>query len=106
MTSSDAERSKHIPLLVPLLLLTWFVGCILETGDLGSVDTSCRLQVAHSLWTSDPQVDPDNPNEYFPIGRDGQRQAPWGIGQSLAMLPADVAISAAASFLALPDRLA
>jgi len=105
MTSSDVKRSKHI-LIVTLFFLTWFVGCILETGDLGSVDTGYRLQVAHSLWTSDPQVDPDNSNEDFPIGRDGQRRAPWGIGQSLAMLPADVATSAAASFLALPKPLA
>src|SRR5262249_37763172 len=32
------KRSKHIRLLVPLFLLTWFFGCLLETGDLGSMD--------------------------------------------------------------------
>jgi hypothetical protein len=100
------KRSKHIRLLVPLFLLTWFFGCLLETGDLGSIDVGRRLQVAHSLWTGDPQVDPANVDWSFPIGRDGLPKAPWGIGQSLIMLPADVAASAVVSFLALPEALA
>ena len=104
--SSDVKHSKHIRLIVPLFLLTWFVGCLLETGDLGSMDAGFRLQVAHSLWTSDPQVDPADVDQSFPIGRDGRPQAPWGIGQSLIMLPADIAASAVASFLALPETLA
>ena len=91
---------------MPLFLLTWFVGCLLETGDLGSMDAGRRLQVAHSLWTSDPQVDPADVDQSFPIGRDGRPQAPWGIGQSLVMLPADIAASAVVSFLALPETLA
>jgi hypothetical protein len=78
----------------------------LEPGDLGSVDAGARLQVAHSLWTGEPQVDPADFDESFPIGRDGRPQAPWGIGQSLVMLPADVAASAVVSFLALPETLA
>ena len=100
------KHSKHIRLIVPLFLLTWFFGCLLEPGDLGSSDAGARLQVAHSLWTSDPQVDPADVDQSFPIGRDGRPQAPWGIGQSLVMLPADIAASAAVSFLALPETLA
>ena len=106
MLTMDVRRSKHIRLIVPLFLLTWFVGCLLETGDLGSMDAGFRLQVAHSLWTSDPQVDPADFDQSFPIGRDGRPQAPWGIGQSLVMLPADIATSAVVSFLALPETLA
>jgi hypothetical protein len=106
LVAVDVKRSKHIRLLVPLFLLTWFVGCLLETGDLGSMDAGFRLQVAHSLWTSDPQVDSADFDQSFPIGRDGRPQAPWGIGQSLIMLPADVAASAVVSFLALPEALA
>ena len=98
--------TKHVRLLVPLFLLTWFVGCLLETGDLGSIDAGYRLQVAHSLWTGGPQVASSDSNQDFPIGRDGRPQAPWGIGQSLIMLPADIAASAVVSFLALPEVLA
>jgi hypothetical protein len=103
MTSSDVKRSKHIRLIVLLVLLTWFVGCLLETGDLGSMDAGVRLQVAHSLWTSDPVVSADF-DQSFPIGRDGRPQAPWGIGQSLIMLPADIAASSVVS--SLPETLA
>ena len=73
---------------------------------LAACDAGYRLQVAHSLWTSDPQVDPADSDQSFPIGRDGRPQAPWGIGQSLVMLPADIAASAVVSFLALPETLA
>jgi hypothetical protein len=102
----DVKRSKPLRLIVPLFLLTWFFGCLLEPGDLGSSDAGYRLQIAHSLWTGDPQVDPAEFTQSFPIGRDGRPQAPWGIGQSLIMLPADIAASAAVSFLALPETLA
>jgi hypothetical protein len=102
--SPDMKRSKHVRLIVPLFVLTWFVGCLLETGDLGSIDAGYRLQVAHSLWTR--QVAFSDSNKDFPVGRDGRPQAPWGIGQSLIMLPADIAASAVVSFLALPEALA
>ena len=80
---SDVKHSKHIRLIVPLFLLIWFFGCLFETGNLGSMDAAYRLQVAHSLWTSDPQVDSADFDQSFPIGRDGLPQAPWGFGQTL-----------------------
>jgi hypothetical protein len=100
---TTAFVAKRLPLMVPLFLLIWFFGGLLEAGDLGSSDVAYRLQAAHSLWTSDPQVYPTDPNRMLPIGRDGQRKIPWGIGQSLVMLPADVVSSAVASFLDLPE---
>jgi hypothetical protein len=101
-----AFGAKRLPLMVPLFLLTWFFGGLLETGDLGSSDVAYRLQAAHSLWTSEPQVRPTDTNRTLPIGRDGRRRIAWGIGQSLVMLPADMAASAAVSFLALAEPLA
>jgi hypothetical protein len=104
--SSEMKRSKHMRLIVPLFLLTWFIGCLLETGDLGSIDAGRRLQVAHSLWTGDPQVDPAQFDQSFPIGRDALPKAPWGIGQSLIMLPADIASSAAVYLMDIPKTVA
>ena len=89
-------------LIVPLFLLTWLCGCLLEPGDLGSSDASYRLQASHSLWTGEPQVLPNDADLSFPIGRNGLRQIPWGIGQSLVMLPADIVVSSAASLLHVP----
>src|SRR5262249_20130129 len=66
-------------------------------------DVAYRLQASHSFWTSDPQVALNDPDLSFPIGRNGRRQIPWGIGQSLIMLPADMIISAAISPLHLPE---
>src|SRR5262249_3464424 len=103
---APSSVTKHVRLIVPLFVLTWFVGGLLEPGDLGSMDAGYRLQVAHSLWTGDPQVKSVDFDQSFPIGRDGRPQAPWGIGQSLIMLPADIAASAVAFILALPETLA
>ena len=90
---------------MPVFFLAWLVGGLLEPGDLGSSDVEHRLRVAHSLWTSDPQVAPDDPDWTMPLGRDGLRRVHWGIGQSLVMLPADLVASAALSFLALPETV-
>jgi hypothetical protein len=54
-----------------------------------------RLQVAHSLWTGQPQVFPNEYPEFGLHGRGGRLYAWYGIGQSLLMLPADLLGSAA-----------
>jgi hypothetical protein len=101
----DCLWRHTIPLIAPLFFLAWLFGVLVEPGDLGSSDVARRLQVAHSLWTNDRQVLPDDPDWTMPLGRDGLRRVPWGIGQSLVMLPADVVASAAVSFLALPESV-
>ncbi len=50
-----------------------------------------RLQTTHWLWTSEPQVFPADYPEFGLHGRGGQLYSWYGIGQSLLMLPADVA---------------
>jgi hypothetical protein len=101
-----ASDPTRVPFIVSLFILAWFFGVLLEPGNLGSSDTSYRLQAAHSLWTGDPQVRPDDPNSTLPLGRDGLRRIPWGIGQSLVMLPADIVASAVVSSLPLPKTVA
>jgi hypothetical protein len=83
-----------------LLLVTALFTFLIQSGELGTSDTTHRLQVAHSLWTNQPQVFPKEYPEFGLHGRGGRLYAWYGIGQSLLMLPADL-ISSAATHLPL-----
>src|ERR1700722_4072969 len=82
----------------PLLLLCLVAGLLafaVQSGELGTIDTTYRLQTTHWLWTSQPQLYPDDYPEFGLHGRGGRLYAWYGIGQSLLMLPADLVGSAA-----------
>ena len=87
--------SRPLPLL---LLVTALFTFLIQSGELGTSDTTHRLQVAHSLWTGQPQIFPNEFPESGVHGRGGRLYAMWGIGQSLLMLPADL-LGTAASHL-------
>ncbi len=77
----------------PLFLLCLVAGLlafVVQSGELGTADTMHRLQTTHWLWTSQPQVFPNEYPEFGLHGRDGNIYSWYGIGQSLLMLPADV----------------
>jgi hypothetical protein len=77
----------------PLFLLCLTAGLlafVVQSGELGTADTMHRLQTAHWLWTSQPQVFPNEYPEFGLPGRGGQIFSWYGIGQSLLMLPADL----------------
>jgi hypothetical protein len=78
-----------------LLLVTALFTFLIQSGELGTSDTTHRLQVAHSLWTGQPQVFPEEYPEFGLHGRGGRLYAWYGIGQSLLMFPADLVGSAA-----------
>jgi hypothetical protein len=78
-----------------LLLVTALFTFLIQSGELGTSDTTHRLQVTHSLWTSQPQVFPSEYPDFGLYGRGGRLYASYGIGQSLLMLPADLAGTAA-----------
>src|SRR6266699_1963919 len=63
---------------------------VVQSGELASSDTTHRLQVAHSFWTSEPPVFPQEYPEFCLYGRGGRLQSWYGMGQSLLMLPADI----------------
>src|ERR1035438_1951246 len=78
----------------PIFLLALAAGLIafaVQSGELGSADTQHRLQSTHAFWTAEPPVFPEEYPEFGVHGRDGKLQSYYGIGQSLLMLPADVA---------------
>src|ERR1700757_3839721 len=77
----------------PLFLLALAAGLlafVVQTGELGTADTMHRLQTTHWLWTSQPQVFPNEYPEFGLHGRGGKIYSWYGIGQSLLMLPADL----------------
>jgi hypothetical protein len=66
------------------------IAIVAQSGELGSADTMHRLQTAHSFWTSEPPVFPNEYPEFGLYGRGGKLFDWYGMGQSLLMLPADV----------------
>src|ERR1700686_3637846 len=77
----------------PLFLLSLAAalrGIVVQSGGGGSADTMHRLQTAHSFWTSEPPVFPQEYPEFGVHGRGGKLYDWYGIGQPLLMLPADI----------------
>jgi hypothetical protein len=77
----------------PIFLLTavaLLTALLVQSGELGSSDTTHRLHATHSFWTSDPPVFPDEYPGFGIHGRGGKLYGWYGIGQSLLMLPSDM----------------
>ena len=77
----------------PIILLCLTAGLlafVVQSGEVGTADTMHRLQTTHWLWTSEPQVFPNEYPEFGLHGRGGRLYSWYGIGQSLLMLPADL----------------
>ena len=74
-----------------LALAAALIAFAVQSGELGSADADHRLQTTHSWWTSEPPVFPNEYPDFGVRGRDRKVQAFFGLGQSLLMLPADVA---------------
>jgi len=76
--------------VVLLCLTAGLLAFVVQSGELGTSDTTHRLQTTHWLWTSEPQVFPNEYPEFGLHGRGGRLYSWYGIGQSLLMLPADL----------------
>src|SRR5271157_89010 len=77
----------------PVFLLALTAGLsafVIQSGELGTADTTHRLQATTWLWTDEPQVFPNEYPEFGIHGRGGKLYGWYGIGQSLLMLPADI----------------
>src|SRR6266566_1374245 len=74
-------------LLTAIALLT---AVMVQSGELGSSDTTHRLRATHSFWTSEPPVFPEEYPDFGIHGRGGKLYGWYGIGQPLLMLPSDV----------------
>ena len=87
--TSRVGRWLHDPLFL-LCLSAGLLAFVVQSGELGTSDTTHRLQTTHWLWTSEPQVFPNEYPEFGLHGRGGRLYSWYGIGQSLLMLPADL----------------
>jgi hypothetical protein len=80
-------------------LLIALIACLtalaVQPGDLGSIDTTRRLQTTHSFWTSAPQVKPGDYPTFGLVGRNGRIYSWYGLGQSILMMPSDMLITTA-----------
>src|SRR5436190_3814231 len=73
-----------------LALIAGLLAFVVQSGELGSADTMHRLQTAHSFWTSEPAVFPNEYPEFGVHGRGGKLYDWYGIGQPLLLLPSDI----------------
>src|SRR5271167_2258052 len=96
-TTSKSETCREFRvrrwLRSPVFLLALTAGLsafVIQSGELGTADTTHRLQASTWLWTDEPQVFPNEYPDFGIHGRGGQLYAYYGIGQSLLMLPADI----------------
>jgi len=88
--SSRLHRWLSDPVIL-LCLAAGLLAFVVQSGELGTSDTTHRLQTTHWLWTSEPQVFPSEYPEFGLHGRGGRLYSWYGIGQSLLMLPPDLA---------------
>ncbi len=89
MTVLNLRRWFCDPLLL-LALAAGLIAFVVQSGELGSADTTHRLQTAHAWWTGEPEVFPNEFPEFGVHGRGGKLQSWYSIGQSLLLLPADI----------------
>jgi hypothetical protein len=86
MRDAAGRRDPRLLLCITAALLA----IVVQSGELGSADTMHRLQTAHSFWTSQPAVFPNEYPEFGVHGRGGKLYDWYGIGQPLLMLPFDI----------------
>jgi len=86
MRNAAPRRDPRLLLCITAALLAFVV----QSGELGSADTMHRLQTAHSFWTSQPAVFPNEYPEFGVHGRGGKLYDWYGLGQPLLMLPFDI----------------
>jgi hypothetical protein len=82
--------------LILLALVAAFTAIAAQSGELGTSDTTHRLQTTHSWWTSQSPVLPSEYPEFGIHGRRGRIYSWYGMGQSVLMLPFDIAATAIA----------
>jgi hypothetical protein len=90
-----SARASGSRITLLFILLALVVCALLNPGNFGSIDTARRWQVARSIRLGEPMVTPRDALQGFGIpGRNGERQAWYGLGQSLLLLPIDALVDA------------
>jgi hypothetical protein len=82
-------RRLRDPLFL-LCLVAALLAIVVQSGEPGTADTMHRLQTAHSWWTDEPAVFPNEYPEFGVHGRGGKLYDWYGVGQPLLMLPVEI----------------
>ena len=69
--TTRVRRWLHDPVFL-LALVAGLSAFVVQSGELGTSDTTHRLQTTHSFWTSQPPVFPDEYPEFGVHGRGGK----------------------------------
>jgi hypothetical protein len=88
MNPASVSRFRNPVLL--LAVAAALIAFVVQSGELGTSDTTHRLQSTHSFWTSEPPVFPQEFPEFGVHGRNHSLQSWFGIGQSILLLPFDI----------------
>jgi hypothetical protein len=88
MISRFLRFLRHPSIVVGVV--AFLAAFVVQSGELGSSDTTHRLQATRSFWTSAPAVEAQDYPEFGIHGRGGRLYGWYGMGQSLVMLPADI----------------
>ncbi|WP_321472016.1 hypothetical protein [uncultured Paludibaculum sp.] len=92
-TTAVFDLSVPRGFLPRLWLLVALLAALVNAGGMVSVDPIRRLQQARALWTSEPDVGPEESHLLGTLGYDGKRHAYYGLGQPLVFLPFDIAVT-------------
>src|SRR5258707_7608462 len=84
--TSRLRRWLRDPLFL-LCLTAGLLAFVVQSGELGTSDTMHRLQTMHWLWTSEPQVLPNEYPEFGLRGRGGPLFSWYCNGPSVLVLP-------------------
>ena len=87
--ASRLRRSFQNPIFL-LALTAALLAVGVQSGELGTSDTTHRMQTAHSFWTSEPAVFPSEYPDFGVHGRGGKLYDWYGLGQPLLLLPLDI----------------
>ena len=85
----NCSRYLRDPLFL-LCLTAALLAVVVQSGELGTADTMHRLQTAHSWWTNEPAVFPNEYPEFGVHGRGGKLYDWYGMGQPLLMFPVEI----------------
>ncbi len=85
-----------------VVLLAISLAAWVNPGNLGNVDASRRLRLAHSWWTGTPEVAPEDQPHFGSRGRSGVLRTVYGVGHSVVLLPADLLVTPVVEKLNLP----
>jgi hypothetical protein len=87
-----------------LFILTFILSCLLMNTSFGTIDVARRFEMTEAIWKNQPAISAqDYLNLQFLTGVGGSLHYPYGMGQSIYMLPGDILSSLYLRLVGLPE---